>query len=169
MPTVKLVAGVRCASVRIAGITSRSFDPCELAVGGRANAPGHPSVRPSNTPLPAPSVARVFEASSDRMLTAEVFQKVQSALGVTFTVDGACNPSGDNSHVPSKFYSTEHPFQSARIRGETLWLNAPFEQLSEMLEHYRAEKLVDPYNTSGCFVVPRRGIPVGKRLLFKNI
>ena len=143
--------------MRVAGTTGSTVVGSEIAVGGHTSGLPRQPVTDivSQSPSTTPTDTHVFEASSDRMITAAVFEKVQRALGITFTVDGACNPSGDNAHVRTKYYSTAHPFQTARIRGETVWLNAPFEQLSEMLQHYHTEKLLDPYTTSGCFVVPR--------------
>ena len=96
-----------------------------------------------------------FVESSDRMLDPDEFLKLEKCLGIPFTLDGACNKNLDNSHVPSNSCTVDRPFEETHIRGERVFLNGPFDKLDEMLQHYCMEKAESPYDTSGCFVVPK--------------
>jgi hypothetical protein len=109
-------------------------------------------------------VAGRFQPGCDRMLIAEEFEKCQAAVG-RFTIDGASLNDGSNSHCKN-FCCPDKPFEQATIRGHNVFLNGPFDdRLAVMLEHYCREKAEDPYNTSGCFVVPKwRGNPWQKYL-----
>jgi len=111
-------------------------------------------------------VAGRFEPGCDRMLLRSEFEKLQSAVGRPFSLEGAGNVDGSNCHVSTNFCSEARPFEHTACRGQNVYLNGPFdERLAVMLSHYCQEKLEDPYNTSGCFVVPRwRGAPWVKYL-----
>jgi len=126
-------------------------------------AAGHDQLDPSaERDLP---VAGRFEPGCDRMLVDSEFNDVQSAIGRPFSICGASNPDGSNTHVKSNFCSTARRFQDTPVRGEHVWLNAPFDELEEMLDHYCQEKAAEPYSTSGCFVVPKwRGAAFRKYL-----
>ena len=64
------------------------------------------------------------------------FEKLVTQIGKEFTLDGASNDSGDNSHVPGNFCSAEkRPFEETEVRGNHIFLNAPFDQLEVMLQH----------------------------------
>ena len=92
-------------------------------------------------------------ANEDRMFDPVQFLLIVQMLGRQFTLDGACNDTGDNAFC-SKFCSPAVSFLDTDVSREHLWLNAPFSQLLNFLRHYRRCKDRSPYDTSGCFVVP---------------
>jgi transposase InsO family protein len=100
-------------------------------------------------------VAGVFEPGDDRMFDPQEFARLQQSMGRPFTLEGACNTDGSNSLIPENHCSPARPFQNESLAGHFLFLNAPFQDLEEFLAHYCQEKEKDPYNTSGCFVVPK--------------
>jgi len=116
-------------------------------------APGLPRSEPA-------VVAGKFEPGCDRMLISEEFLQCQTAVGRDFSLDGACLDDGSNAHCKN-FQSPSNPFEKAAIRGHNVFLNGPWDdRLAVMMEHYCREKSEDPYNTSGCFIVPRwKGAP----------
>ncbi len=88
------------------------------------------------------------------MFNRQEFLQLQQAMGRKFTLDGACNNSGDNSLVPDNYCCPASSYFDKSLTGEFMFLNGPFSQLAEMLAYYLQEKAKDPYNTSACFVVP---------------
>lgn len=102
----------------------------------------------------APRARVMFEQSEDRMFDPKEFESLQLAMGRRFTMDGACNDSGDNALVPQNYACPARSFLTAVIAGHFLWLNGPFSQLRKFLEHYLREKARDPYNTSACILTP---------------
>lgn len=92
-------------------------------------------------------------ADDDRMFSRDEFHLFVQQLGRAFTIDGACNNTGDNA-LCSKFCCPAKSFLDTDVSGEHVWLNAPFRLLQEFLTHYQECKKKDPRNTSGCFVVP---------------
>ena len=92
-----------------------------------------------------------MEKNSDRMFAPTEFNKLQVTIGRKFTLDGASNQTGDNSHVPDNFcYANGRAFEDEDLVGQHVFLNAPFEHLEVMLQHYCSEKSRSPHNTSGC-------------------
>jgi hypothetical protein len=122
----------------------------------------HPAI--VNTPIPT-GIGKIhayfdtarpqrFERSADRMLVREEFLACQTATK-PFSLDGACNETGDNAHVPHNYCCPgTRPFQKERLQGHHIWCNAPFDKLKEFLQHYRDCKNESPHDTSACFVVP---------------
>lgn len=117
------------------------------------------------TPAKHSVVAGKFEPGCDRMILHSEVLKYQTATAGPFTLDGASLPDGSNSHC-EHFCSPDDPFEKAAVRGHKVILNGPWDdRLAVMMEHYCREKAADPYNTSGCFVVPKwRGAPWQKYL-----
>jgi hypothetical protein len=100
-------------------------------------------------------VAGRFQPGHDRMFDPGEFLKVQKAIGKPFTLDGASLSDGSNSLVTDNYcHAPGRPFQQENLRGHHVFLNAPFEQLQEFLQHYREQKARYPSEISGCFVVP---------------
>ena len=89
----------------------------------------------------------------DRRIAAEIVHDVVATLGVTFTIDGACNDDGSNAHF-EKFCSPSKSFLDTQVDGETLWLNPPFNRIDEFLDHYLVCKSRSPRTTSACLVLP---------------
>jgi transposase InsO family protein len=110
-------------------------------------------------------VAGRFFPGDDRMLLHTEYLQCELSSGRIFTLDGACLPDGSNAHC-NNYCSKDKPFEQAALQGHHVFLNGPFtDHLAVMLEHYCREKAADPYETSGCFVVPKwRGAPWQKYL-----
>ncbi len=88
------------------------------------------------------------------MLDPHLVNEIQFSLGKKFTLDAACNDSGDNSHVPEHFCSPARSFLDSECRGQFVFMNPPFSQMEEFILHYCQEKSQDPSHTSAVIVVP---------------
>ena len=89
----------------------------------------------------------------DWMLKKEIFKELDAAYG-PFTVDACADPSGDNAHVP-RFYHAKNSFLKADVSGETVWMNPPYANIQEFLDHYFKCKASAPASTAGMFVLPK--------------
>ena len=102
-------------------------------------------------PLPPPPAP----GNSDRMLMRKHFESIQKELKRPFTLDAACNDSGDNA-LCERYCSPSHSFLSADCAGEHVWCNPPYTPaMLDWVRHYMSCKEEDPANTSGMFLVPK--------------
>lgn len=92
----------------------------------------------------------------DRAINKSDFESVQALSGRTFTLDACSNPCGDNA-LCGQYCSTEKSFFDHAVIGNHVWLNAPFSQLYDFVDHYVGQKQTSPTNTSACILVPHRG------------
>jgi RNase H-like domain found in reverse transcriptase/Reverse transcriptase (RNA-dependent DNA polymerase)/Integrase zinc binding domain/Retroviral aspartyl protease len=94
--------------------------------------------------------------NEDRMFLRSEFARIEALVGHQFTLDAACNDSGDNAHC-ARYCSPANPFLSHALAGERVWCNPPFrpQLLTEWLAHYRTAKCSAPATTSAVFVVPK--------------
>jgi hypothetical protein len=88
------------------------------------------------------------------MLSPDHFALIQSLLKVQFTLDAACDPDGLNAHCP-RFCSTAKSFLKEDVAGETVWMNPPFNQVSEFIKHYKKCKARAPRSTSAAMLLPQ--------------
>ena len=74
---------------------------------------------------------------SDKMLLPEIVQHAQLLAGCNLTMDVCTDDAGHNSHC-NKRRSPSRPFQSTYdYAGECLLINAPFDDLSSFLHHWK--------------------------------
>ena len=90
----------------------------------------------------------------DRAIHMTEFLEIQELCGQKFTLDGCANPQGDNA-LCEQFCSPDNSFLDHSVVGHHVWLNAPFSQLSDFIDHYVTQKQTSPSNTSACILVPR--------------
>ena len=83
----------------------------------------------------------------------ELFLALNKKFG-PFTLDGACDVAGSNAHVAENFCSKDDPFQRRDLSGQNIWLNPPFSQAADFLEHYLRSKAKDP-TIRGVFILPK--------------
>jgi Reverse transcriptase (RNA-dependent DNA polymerase)/Retroviral aspartyl protease len=92
-------------------------------------------------------------ATEDRRIIPSEFQKLQTLLGVTFTLDACANVDGSNALCPH-YCSPDTPFLRTDLANETVWLNPPFtHSLSSYLDHFYEQKQAHP-ELSGAILVP---------------
>ena len=108
------------------------------------------SSSPSPSPSPSPSFSSLDE---DRLVLMPEFLKLQAMTGRPFTLDCCANPSGDNALVTS-FLSPAASFFDSNLSGQHCWINPPFSQARQFVQHYRWCKSKDP-TISACFLLPR--------------
>ena len=94
-----------------------------------------------------------FGASS-RMLLSEHFDEIQNLSGKQFTVHATCE-SKDCCSDNSTCCSSLHSFLEADLAGKHVWINAPYDQLTEYVHKYKARKLYNPFSTSACIMIPK--------------
>ncbi|GIL78456.1 hypothetical protein Vretifemale_8476, partial [Volvox reticuliferus] len=88
------------------------------------------------------------------MFSRAEFIRIQAMTGREFTIDAACNDDGSNSHC-SVYASPKQSFFKHNITGEHIWVNAPFEQAKQWINHYKRCKANSPFDTSAVFVLPK--------------
>jgi len=91
---------------------------------------------------------------ADFMLLPHHFGSLDEEFG-PHSLDGAAAVDGNNAQCP-RFCSKEDSFCLQDLKGERLWLNAPFKEMKRFLEHYWQQKKLHSGNVSGTFVVPYR-------------
>ena len=89
--------------------------------------------------------------ASDWMLETDIFCDLHAEFG-PFTLDGACDEEGTNSHLP-RWCSKSDSFLEKDLQGERVWLNPPFRQAGTFLAHYLEQKETYP-ELEGMFVLP---------------
>ena len=95
-----------------------------------------------------------FEPTEDRMFDPVQFDLLQKAMGRRFTLEAACNDCGDNALIPDNYCSPADSFFDRPLAGQFIFMNGPFSQYAEWLDHYCQEKAKDPYSISACIVAP---------------
>ena len=89
--------------------------------------------------------------ASDWMLQTDLFLDLHAEFG-PFTLDGASDAEGTNSHLP-RWCSKSESFLERDLAGERVWLNPPFRQAGTFLAHYLEQKELYP-DLEGMFVLP---------------
>ena len=90
------------------------------------------------------------------MLCRAAWLDLQRLSGRVFTIDGACNDSGDNALVKSRYCSVNRPFVKEDLTGHHVWVNPPFQldTVKSWVEHFLACRERSPSTTSAVFLVP---------------
>jgi len=88
----------------------------------------------------------------DRRLSPDIVREICVELGIELTLDGASNDKGTNAQC-DRYCSPSKSFLETQVDGETIWLNPPFNQIDEFLDHYMVCKRRAP-DTSTCLVLP---------------
>ena len=70
-----------------------------------------------------------------------------------FTLDAAANANGDNAQC-KQYCSKARSFLDQDCKGQTIWMNPPFDRIEEFLGHYLKQKEADP-SIAGMFVLPQ--------------
>ena len=120
-------------------------------------------VVPSNKPTPidgspAQPPPRLREKfwfqREDRAIMRHHFERVQTHIGKTFTMDCCCNDTGDNA-LCKPFCSPNSSFLTwTPVTGtEVLWINPPFDRAGKFVKHYLHLKRQYP-KLSACFCLP---------------
>nr|AAO73551.1 reverse-transcriptase [Chlamydomonas reinhardtii] len=87
------------------------------------------------------------------MFRRDLFESIQSSLGVTFTYDAACNDEGTNA-LCARYASPGRSFLASNVAGECVWINPPYSHIRDWQQHYMRCKASDPEHTSAVFCVP---------------
>ena len=90
----------------------------------------------------------------DCVFLPDLVRDIENKLNITFSLDGACAPSGHQSPVPHNFCSKHQSCLHTSAAGHTLWLNAPSKHIFSFFMHYNKCKLKAPHTTCACFLVP---------------
>ena len=69
-----------------------------------------------------------------------------------FTMDACANPDGSNA-LCSNFCSTDQSFLKSDLAGQHVWINPPFTQHYDFVDHYVKQKSEHP-EISACILVP---------------
>jgi hypothetical protein len=91
--------------------------------------------------------------TADWMIAEEVFRWAQSLVANVFTLDGAADILGTNSHM-QRFCSVADSYFDKDLAGEHLFANPDFSQLTRYLEYFKRCQARAPERTSGTFVLP---------------
>jgi len=91
--------------------------------------------------------------TADWMLADRAFHQAQSRVRDNFTLDGAADPLGTNSHLP-RYCSVVDSFMGRNLAGEHVFANPDFTLIDDYLMHFKAEQQRSPYDTSLTLVVP---------------
>ena len=75
--------------------------------------------------------------------------------GRRFDVDACADPTGQNAHC-ERYWSATDSCLEHDMAGMTVWCNADWELLAEILRHFRGAAAREPYDTTGVFVVPEK-------------
>ena len=89
----------------------------------------------------------------DRRIASAIVSDVKATLGITFTLDGACNSNGNNAHC-KRYCSPKDSFLDKQLKDEIVWLNPPFNRMQEFVQHYVKCKAKHPTTVSACICVP---------------
>ena len=119
---------------------------------GKAKAPPAP-VRTETEPKLAANDASLSD-TSDRAIHASEFRLLEELCGQKFTLDACCNTSGSNA-LCENFCSETNSFLDNAVVGNHVWLNAPFAETFDFIDHYVTQKQTSPSDTSACILVPR--------------
>jgi hypothetical protein len=90
---------------------------------------------------------------TDRKLISSEFQSIQQ-LTAKFDLDACCNDKGDNALVPTFYCSPNNSFLQHDCSGQHVWLNPPFDQAADFIQHYLECKASSLHNTSACILLP---------------
>jgi hypothetical protein len=93
------------------------------------------------------------DSRADKCVLNSEFQDIQRMLGIEFTFDACANNNGDNARC-ARFASPAHTFDSADVRGHTVWLHPPYARINKFVRHYQQCKARSVHDTSACVVVP---------------
>lgn len=96
------------------------------------------AAQPGKVDTPVPHHHRM-----DRMFIQTEFLKIEQQIGREFTVDCCCRDDGTNSHC-QQFYSPSNSFFQQSLVDQCCWINPPFDNIRETLEHYHACKQQHP-------------------------
>jgi Reverse transcriptase (RNA-dependent DNA polymerase)/RNase H-like domain found in reverse transcriptase/Integrase zinc binding domain/Chromo (CHRromatin Organisation MOdifier) domain/Retroviral aspartyl protease len=110
-----------------------------------------PAAAPARQPLSSASVPA--QHRQDRMLIETEFMRLQRMTGKQFTLDCFCSADGSNSHC-TNYLSELNSFYSHDLKGQHCWINPPFNNITQVLEHYRHCKAADPEHISAVFLLP---------------
>ena len=101
---------------------------------------------------------------SDRMILRCEFERMQSLTGRVFDLDACCNADGSNRLCDHYCSPGEQSFLLHNCAGKHVWINPPFNQVPEFVDHYLECKTKDPRGTSACILVPNWPGPWRQRL-----
>jgi hypothetical protein len=86
---------------------------------------------------------------------ARVQRWLQARLGRGFDVDACSDPTGTNSHC-SKYWSGVDSCLNHDMAGMTVWCHSDWDNLRDVVKHFRECASRRPHDTAGVFVVPER-------------
>ena len=86
------------------------------------------------------------------MFDRQKFHELETKYG-PFTLDAAAADDGSNAQCKN-FCSPAKSFMNTDCKGQTIWMNPPFDRIDEFLGHYRTEKNKDP-SIAGMFILPK--------------
>ena len=83
------------------------------------------------------------------------FLAIQAQSGDLFTID-ACACDNGNNALCDRYFSPSNSFLNVHdLKGQHVWLNAPFNRIADFISHYLAVKAKSPDSTSACILVPQ--------------
>ncbi len=105
------------------------------------------------SPGPAPPRSEPSAANCDRSIKRATFEQIEQLVGKPFSIDCCSNDSGDNA-MCTEFCCPSNSFLANDAGGHNCWINPPFRQIGEFVQHYLECKAKRPYDTSACILVP---------------
>ena len=91
----------------------------------------------------------------NRSVSKEDFESIQERSGHLFSLDACASDSGDNA-LCARFYSPSNSFfKVVDLKNQHVWLNAPFNKVTDFISHYLSIKAKSPASTSACILVPQ--------------
>lgn len=140
---------------RAAELFDRITRLLRLGKAKKAHAPAR-SDEPELSAFPAEGAVDTTSLpdKADRAIHTAEFEMIQKLCGQSFTLDACCNLIGSNS-LCEQFCNESNSFLEHSVVGNHIWLNAPFSELYEFIDHYVTQKETSPRDTSACILVPR--------------
>jgi RNase H-like domain found in reverse transcriptase/Reverse transcriptase (RNA-dependent DNA polymerase)/Integrase zinc binding domain/Retroviral aspartyl protease/Chromo (CHRromatin Organisation MOdifier) domain/DNA N-6-adenine-methyltransferase (Dam) len=100
-----------------------------------------------------PQAPKPVRDCTDWRFSRHLFLQLNAEYG-PFTVDACCDDLGANAHVASKYFCPSRSFLLSDVAAETVWLNPPFSQGLDFLQHYLKCKAHSPARTSAVILLP---------------
>jgi hypothetical protein len=81
------------------------------------------------------------------------FEFLQAVIGRAFDIVACADALGENAHC-ERYCSHVDSVLERNLEGATVWANADWELLDELLPHFRKGYAAAPHDTAGVFIVP---------------
>jgi len=91
--------------------------------------------------------------TADWMIHPSAFSRAQSLSSSPFTLDGAADPLGSNSHL-QRYCSVVDSFFHRALTGENIFANPDFTLIADYIGYFKDQQQLSPFDTSMTLVLP---------------